>query len=207
MPCDCATVCWFDRSSWLFAIATWCHAVLIIPVPGKSSTFEYAVRVASSAALNTTAKSVSYSECFAELTSFLLWQAASPTTATKKMIRSSRCMGGRPRNSTPKPTRGAGKVTPQSTAAIAALLAQRWPDAVVELDHRNPYELLVATILSAQSTDKMINTITPALFAKYPDATALSRATPEELEPMIFKSGFYRNKAKSLLGMAVSYTH
>jgi len=48
----------------------------------------------------------------------------------------------------------------------------------------------------------MINTITPALFAKYPDATALSRATPEELEPMIFKSGFYRNKAKSLLGMA-----
>ncbi len=85
---------------------------------------------------------------------------------------------------------------------IAALLAEKWPDAVVELDHTNAYELLVATILSAQSTDKMINTITPALFATYPDATALSRATQEEIEPLIFKSGFYRNKAKSLLGMA-----
>jgi endonuclease-3 len=82
------------------------------------------------------------------------------------------------------------------------LLAEKWPDAAVELDHENAYQLLVATILSAQSTDKMINTITPALFAKYPDAAALARATQEELEPMIFKSGFYRNKAKSLLGMA-----
>ncbi len=82
------------------------------------------------------------------------------------------------------------------------MLAESWPDAVVELDHKNPYQLLVATILSAQSTDKMINTITPALFAKYPDPTALSRASQEEIEPMIFKSGFYRNKAKSLLGMA-----
>jgi endonuclease-3 len=85
---------------------------------------------------------------------------------------------------------------------IAALLADTWPDAVCELDHQNAYQLLVATILSAQSTDKMINTITPALFAKYPDARALAGATPDELEPMIFKSGFYRNKAKSLLGMA-----
>lgn len=92
--------------------------------------------------------------------------------------------------------------TPEAAAVIVALLAEKWPDAVVELDHKNAYELLVATILSAQSTDKMINTITPALFAKYPDATALSRATQEEIEPMIFKSGFYRNKAKSILGMA-----
>ena len=73
---------------------------------------------------------------------------------------------------------------------------------MVELDHRNAYELLAATILAAQSTDKMINTITPALFARYPDATALATAEPAELEPMIFKSGFYRNKAKSLIGMA-----
>lgn len=73
---------------------------------------------------------------------------------------------------------------------------------MVELDHQNAYQLLVATILSAQSTDKMINTITPALFAKYPDATALAAAEPAEIEPLIFKSGFYRNKAKSLVGMA-----
>ena len=85
---------------------------------------------------------------------------------------------------------------------IATLLEEAWPDAVVELDHRNAYELLVATILAAQSTDKMINTITPALFAKYPNATALAAADPAELEPMIFKSGFYRAKARSLLGMA-----
>jgi endonuclease III len=85
---------------------------------------------------------------------------------------------------------------------IAALLEQKWPDAVCELDHQNAYQLLVATILSAQSTDKMINTLTPALFARYPDVRALSQANPEELEQMIFKSGFYRNKTKSLIGMA-----
>ncbi len=86
--------------------------------------------------------------------------------------------------------------------AIAALLAEKWPDAVVELDHRNAYELLVATILAAQSTDKMINTITPALFAKYPDAAALARADQNELEAMVTKSGFFRMKAKRLLEMA-----
>ncbi len=82
------------------------------------------------------------------------------------------------------------------------MLGEKWPDAHVELDHRNAYELLAATILSAQSTDKMINTLTPALFAKYPDPAALAKAEPAELEPLIFKSGFYRNKAKSLVGMA-----
>jgi endonuclease-3 len=73
---------------------------------------------------------------------------------------------------------------------------------VVELDHENAYHLLVATILAAQSTDKLINTVTPALFARYPDPAALARAEPAELEPMIFSTGFYRNKAKSLIGMA-----
>ena len=85
---------------------------------------------------------------------------------------------------------------------IAGKLGEAWPFAVVELDHTNAYQLLVATILAAQSSDKMINTITPALFAKYPDATALAAADPAELEVMIHSSGFFRNKAKSLLGMA-----
>jgi endonuclease-3 len=125
-------------------------------------------------------------------------------------------MGGRHRNSTsksreakkspqatPSPRRaGLKTATPENAAKIAALLAEKWPDAVTELDHQNAYQLLVATILSAQSTDKMINTITPALFAKYPDARALAQANPAELEQMIFKSGFYRNKTKSLIGMA-----
>jgi endonuclease III len=87
-------------------------------------------------------------------------------------------------------------------AKIADLLARQWPDAAVELDHTNAYQLLVATILSAQSTDRTINTITPALFAKYPDATALAGADPAELEKLIHASGFFRMKAKHLLGMA-----
>jgi endonuclease-3 len=87
-------------------------------------------------------------------------------------------------------------------AKISELLAQQWPDAVVELDHTNAYQLLVATILSAQSTDKLINTVTPALFAKYPDATALAGADQAQLEKQIHSTGFFRMKAKNLLGMA-----
>jgi endonuclease-3 len=87
-------------------------------------------------------------------------------------------------------------------AVLSQLLAERWPAVAVELDHKNAYELLVATVLAAQNTDKNINTITPALFAKYPDATTLSHAEPAELEQMIFKSGFYRNKAANLLAMS-----
>jgi endonuclease-3 len=115
------------------------------------------------------------------------------------MIRFGRVMGERLRNSTKGSTSAA---TPESAAQIAALLTQKWPDAVVELDHQNAYQLLVATILSAQSTDMMINTITPGLFAKYPDALALADANPAEVEQLIFKSGFYRNKTKSIIGMA-----
>jgi len=85
---------------------------------------------------------------------------------------------------------------------VAAGLAERWPAVVVELDHQNAYQLLVATILAAQSTDKLINTVTPALFAKYPDPASLARADQAELEPMIFKTGFYRMKARHLIGMA-----
>lgn len=82
------------------------------------------------------------------------------------------------------------------------MLAELWPDATCEIDHRNAYQLLVGTILAAQSTDKMINTVTPALFARFPDATALAAAEPELLEQMIHSTGFFRMKAKHLLGMA-----
>jgi len=91
---------------------------------------------------------------------------------------------------------------PETAVAVAEKLAERWPAVVVELDHQNAYQLLVATILAAQSTDKLINTVTPALFAKYPDPTSLASADQAELEPMIFKTGFYRMKAKHLIGMA-----
>jgi endonuclease-3 len=120
-------------------------------------------------------------------------------------------MGPRSRNTTgsssPRDRNGdlnsaRSEPSPARVAAIAARLAEAWPDAVVELDHENAYQLLAATILAAQSTDKLINTVTPKLFARYPDPAALARAEPAELEPMIFSTGFYRNKAKSLIGMA-----
>ena len=81
-------------------------------------------------------------------------------------------------------------------------LNKEYPDAHCELDHENPLQLLVATILSAQCTDKRVNLVTPALFEKFPDAASLSAAKMEELEEMIRTTGFFRNKAKSLLGMA-----
>jgi endonuclease III len=115
------------------------------------------------------------------------------------MIGCAKRMGSKRRHSTPRRPPAADSVT---AATLGQLLAVAWPDAVVELDHRNAYELLAATILAAQSTDKLINTLTPALFAKYPDPTALAAADQAELERMIFSSGFYRMKAKSLIGMA-----
>ena len=81
-------------------------------------------------------------------------------------------------------------------------LYRQHPDADTELDYKNPYELLVATILSAQSTDAGVNRVTPSLFARYPDAAELANATASELEPLIHSTGFYRAKAKSLMGMA-----
>ena len=83
-------------------------------------------------------------------------------------------------------------------------LAAQYPDAHCALDHHSPYELLVATILSAQCTDKRVNMVTPALFAKYPNARALAAANPADLMDMIRSTGFFNNKTKSLLGMAAA---
>jgi endonuclease-3 len=85
---------------------------------------------------------------------------------------------------------------------ILARLKQEYPDAHCELDHRNPFELLVATILSAQCTDARVNLVTPALFERYPDAASLAAARQEDVEELIRSTGFFRNKARSLIGMA-----
>jgi endonuclease III len=92
---------------------------------------------------------------------------------------------------------------------ILALLKKEYPDAHCELDFETPLQLLIATILSAQCTDKRVNMVTPALFRKYPDAKSLASADLAELEEMIRSTGFFRNKTKSLLGMsaAVSDKH
>lgn len=84
------------------------------------------------------------------------------------------------------------------------ILAETYPYAVAELDFENPFELLVATVLSAQTTDVRVNSITPALFARYPDAEAMSQAERPELEELIRPTGFFRAKAESLLGLSTA---
>jgi endonuclease-3 len=81
-------------------------------------------------------------------------------------------------------------------------LERVYPDSRCALHHRNPYQLLVATILSAQCTDVRVNMVTPALFSRYPDAAQLARSDPDELESMIRSTGFFRSKAKNLRAMA-----
>jgi endonuclease-3 len=90
------------------------------------------------------------------------------------------------------------------TRTILRKLQRQHPNANTELDFKNPYQLLVATILSAQSTDAGVNRITPELFNRYPDAPSLARATSEELEPQIRATGFFRSKARCLRGMAAA---
>jgi endonuclease III len=87
-----------------------------------------------------------------------------------------------------------------ATVVLERLKAE-YPDAHCELDYRNPFELLCATILSAQCTDVRVNMVTPALFARYPNAAALGMATQEDVEEIVRTTGFFRAKAKSLIGM------
>ena len=85
---------------------------------------------------------------------------------------------------------------------IVDRLSREFPDAHCALDHRNPFELVAATILSAQCTDARVNLVTPELFRAYPTPAALADAEPRAVEHLIKSTGFFRNKAKSLLGMA-----
>ena len=85
---------------------------------------------------------------------------------------------------------------------ILRVLEAQHPGASTELTFRNPYELLAATILSAQCTDERVNQVTPSLFARYPTPAALAQATPKAIEPQIQPTGFFRVKSRSLVGMA-----
>jgi endonuclease-3 len=95
------------------------------------------------------------------------------------------------------------KTKPQVRRIFDAL-ARHYPDADTELAYRTPFELLVATILSAQSTDERVNMVTPELFRRYPDARALASATPADIEPIILSTGFFRQKARAIVGMAAA---
>jgi endonuclease-3 len=87
-------------------------------------------------------------------------------------------------------------------AEILERLRATYPDAQCALHHRNAFELLCATILSAQCTDARVNLVTPVLFSRYPTSQALAAARPEDVERIIMSTGFFRNKTKSLVGMA-----
>ena len=126
---------------------------------------------------------------------------------TKASGTSPRQPGALPVSDGHKPSRARAALLPpvaERAPNVYAQLAREYPEARCALDFRDPYELLVATILSAQCTDKRVNMVTPALFARYPNADALAAARPEELESMIKSTGFFRNKTKSLLGMATA---
>lgn len=100
---------------------------------------------------------------------------------------------------TTKHMRAAG-TDPKRVAAILARLDEAYPNATCELNHKNAFELLIATILSAQCTDVRVNQVTQTLFPKYPDAKAFAYANPNELEQEIRPTGFFRNKTKSVMG-------
>jgi endonuclease-3 len=87
-------------------------------------------------------------------------------------------------------------------AEVYDLLVREYPDAHCELDFVDPFQLAVATILSAQTTDERVNMVTPLLFERYPDAGALASAQQEDVEEIIRSTGFFRNKAKNIIGFA-----
>jgi endonuclease-3 len=107
-----------------------------------------------------------------------------------------------PAAAAPPKSRRARAATPERAREIYDRLIAHYPDAHCALDFKSPFQLLIATILSAQCTDKRVNMVTPVLFKRYRTPAALAVANPEELEEMIKSTGFFRNKTKSLLGMS-----
>ena len=96
----------------------------------------------------------------------------------------------------------ADKESQKAARAIYRVLTKTYPDIRCELDFQNPLQLIVATVLSAQCTDKRVNTVTPALFKKYKNVKAFAKADAEEIERLIFSTGFYHSKARHIKGLA-----
>ena len=134
--------------------------------------------------------------------------------ATKKIAQkpaASRPAATRPARKAPAPSATKtpsqrGPLAPERVASILKALDEAYPEAVCALNHRTPWELLVATILSAQCTDVRVNMVTPELFKRFPTPAAMSKAALPELEDLIRTTGFYRNKAKSIQGAARKIT-
>lgn len=120
----------------------------------------------------------------------------------KKNIKTTSTGAARKAPASTKTRAGRGALAPERVAAILKGLDEAYPDAVCALTHRSPWELLVATILSAQCTDARVNMVTPELFRRFPTPQAMTKATLPELEGLIRTTGFFRNKAKSIKGAA-----
>jgi endonuclease-3 len=109
-------------------------------------------------------------------------------------------VGPRKKAAPPKPPRESAAARRERTAAIVARLREAYPDARCALEHDNPFQLLVATILSAQCTDVRVNMTTPELFRRYPTPRDLANANSGEVEELIKPTGFFRNKTRSIQG-------
>ena len=107
-----------------------------------------------------------------------------------------------PKAKAPSKSKGYNPTSPERVQEILKRLDQAYPDVTCALTHRDAWELLVATILSAQSTDVNVNKVTPVLFQKYPTVQDFAALTPEQLEPDVRSTGFFRNKSKSVVGAA-----
>jgi endonuclease-3 len=117
----------------------------------------------------------------------------------KKIVSAPKAASEKPARAT-RATAAAAKTSPQRVGAILAKLDEAYPHAVCALKHHNAFELLIATILSAQCTDVRVNLVTPALFQKYPNPEAFAHANPSDIENEIRSTGFFRNKTKSIQG-------
>jgi endonuclease III len=126
-------------------------------------------------------------------------ETASKKPAKKRAAPARTTGGGRPGK---RFTRETVKARRERAREILSRLRAEYPGATTALHHRDAYQLIVATILSAQCTDERVNQVTPALFRRYPGPFELAEARPEELEDLIRSTGFFRNKTRSLLGMA-----
>lgn len=122
-------------------------------------------------------------------------RVASPKPAKTKLLKA-------PTAKVPSKPKGYNPTSPERVQDILKRLDQTYPDVTCALTHRNAWELLVATILSAQSTDVNVNKVTPVLFQKYPTVQDFAALTPEQLEPDVRSTGFFRNKSKSVVGAA-----
>lgn len=134
----------------------------------------------------------------------------SPVRGAARLPSSSSAKPSRKKTATPKPTRLPTQVeNPTSAERISELLRRldaAYPNVTCALQHKNAWELLVATILSAQCTDVRVNMVTPELFRRYPGPRDMALLDPQELEPQIRSTGFFRNKSKSLVGTAKKVT-